>query len=108
MVNPLPEREQMQGEEKKRLHAVIEGRVQGVGFRYFVLDQASGLGLTGWVRNRWDGSVEVAAEGEIAKLNKLLAALYQGPRGSYVSGVNAQWQPASGESNGFQVRQTSS
>lgn len=97
----------MQDEEKKMLHVVVEGRVQGVGFRYFVVDQASRLGVTGWVRNRWDGSVEVTAEGELSKLNKLLAALYQGPRGSYVSGVNVQWHPASGDFGGFQVRMTS-
>ena len=106
-VNPMSDAQGTQDEEKKRLHAVVEGRVQGVGFRYFVVDQASRLGVTGWVCNRWDGSVEVTVEGELSKLNKLLAALYQGPRGSYVSGVNVQWQAASGEFGGFQVRMTS-
>ncbi len=108
MVNPAPEAAQTQDEERKRLHAIVEGRVQGVGFRYFVFDQAYGLGLTGWVRNRWDGSVEVTAEGKVAILNKLLAALYRGPRGSFVTGVNAMWQAATGEFSEFRVRQTSS
>ena len=45
--------------DKVRLHAIIEGRVQGVGFRAFVIDKATDLGVTGWVRNRWDGSVEL-------------------------------------------------
>jgi acylphosphatase len=44
-----------------RLHARVEGRVQGVGFRYFVLETAQELGLSGWVRNRWDESVEGGA-----------------------------------------------
>ena len=97
----------MEGEQQKRLHAIVEGRVQGVGFRYFVLDQASALGVTGWVRNRWDGSVEVTAEGVLSKLNQLLNALYRGPRGSYVTGVDTEWQSASGEFKSFQVRMTS-
>jgi hypothetical protein len=46
-----------------RLHAVVHGRVQGVGFRYFVMREARALGLSGWVRNQADGSVEVEAEG---------------------------------------------
>jgi acylphosphatase len=45
------------------LHAIVEGRVQGVGFRYFVLEVAELLGIYGWVRNRWDDTVEVLAEG---------------------------------------------
>jgi len=97
----------MEGEQQKRLHAIVEGRVQGVGFRYFVLDQASALGVTGWVRNRWDGSVEVTAEGVLSKLNQLLNALYRGPRGSYVTGVDVEWQSANGEFMSFQVRMTS-
>ncbi len=48
---------------KARLHAEVFGEVQGVGFRAFVLRRAMGLGLTGWVRNRFDGSVELIAEG---------------------------------------------
>ncbi len=47
-----------------RLHAIVEGHVHGVGFRAFVIRRASSLGVTGWVRNRWDGTVEVVAEGE--------------------------------------------
>jgi acylphosphatase len=63
-----------------RLHAFVEGIVQGVGFRYYVQDQAARLGLKGWVRNRWDGSVEVLAEGSRDNLDHLLNALYRGPR----------------------------
>src|SRR5512139_1543817 len=87
-----------------RLHAIIEGRVQGVGYRAFVEQSAFSLGLTGWVRNRWDGSVEVLAEGERQDLEKLLAALYRGPRSANVSNIQIEWQPATGEFGHFSVR----
>lgn len=89
-----------------RLHAIVEGRVQGVGFRYFVQEVAEMLDLTGWVRNRWDSSVEVMAEGEHDRLEKLLGALRQGPRASYVETVTPEWLPATGEFQRFSVRST--
>ncbi len=92
--------------EDKRLHAVIQGRVQGVGFRAFVLDQALRLDLTGWVRNTWNGEVEVVAEGPQAALEYLLEKLRTGPRGSFVSRVNVDWEPASGEFDSFEVAHT--
>jgi acylphosphatase len=92
--------------EKSRLHAQIEGHVQGVGFRMFVSDTARRLGLTGWVRNRWNGDVEVVAEGERIVLEKLLSALYQGPRSSYVTKITSDWLPATGEFSSFYVRST--
>ncbi|HEX7973540.1 MAG TPA: acylphosphatase [Anaerolineales bacterium] len=93
--------------ETARLHATAEGHVQGVGFRYFVEDTAVALGLVGWVRNRWDGSVEVTAEGERQALEKLLAALYKGPRASVVTGVTSEWGASTGEFHQFIVRSTS-
>lgn len=90
-----------------RLHALIEGTVHGVGFRAFVQEQAILSGLTGWVRNRWDGSVEVVAEGEKPALEKLLTALYRGPRAAYVTGVSPEWQSVTGEFKSFSVRMTS-
>jgi len=89
-----------------RLHAIVEGRVQGVNFRYFVEETAIKLGLKGWVRNRWDGTVEVVAEGEQESLKKLLASLHRGPRASNVTNVEPSWQPATGEFTGFQIRLT--
>jgi acylphosphatase len=89
-----------------RLHAVIEGRVQGVGFRFFVLDNAETLGLSGWVRNRWDETVEVTAEGSRADLETLLQALQRGPRAAFVSNVQQEWLPATGEFRSFTVRGT--
>ena len=96
----------MEGKVNARLHAVIEGTVQGVGFRYFVQDAANLLGLSGWVRNRWDGTVEVLAEGERSRLEQLLTALRRGPRSAQVMGVNFTWQEYNGEFTGFRVKQT--
>lgn len=71
-----------------RLHVVVRGRVQGVGFRWFVREQARVLRLSGWVRNRPDGTVEVAAEGTTAALDRLRAALADGPAGAAVASVD--------------------
>ena len=90
----------------ERLHAIIEGRVQGVGFRYFVLENARALGVTGWVRNRWDGTVEVLAEGERKKLEKLLLHLQRGPRSASVYKITTDWEKATGDFTDFIVRMT--
>jgi acylphosphatase len=66
------------------LHFLIQGRVQGVGFRWFVHREASELDLHGWVRNTEDGDVEVVASGSPENLAELRASLRQGPRGSRV------------------------
>jgi acylphosphatase len=92
--------------EQTRLHAVVEGRVQGVGFRAFVERNAWQLSVTGWVRNRWDGTVEVLAEGERASLDQLLSALRRGPSASRVKKVKPHWKPASGEFSRFSMRPT--
>lgn len=89
-----------------RLHAIVEGRVQGVGFRMFVYEAARGLGVSGWVRNRWDETVEVTAEGERAALEKLLEALRRGPRASFVSEVRMEWLEGTGEFKDFWVAGT--
>lgn len=94
------------GVQRARLHAIIDGSVQGVGFRMFVLDHASALGLTGWVRNKYDGRVEVVAEGEMPELENLLEKLRLGPRSAFVTEVAKEWQPATGEFSNFGVRRT--
>jgi acylphosphatase len=66
------------------LHFLIQGRVQGVGFRWFVQREASELDLRGWVRNTEEGEVEVVAAGTAEDLAKLRAILRRGPRGSRV------------------------
>jgi acylphosphatase len=91
-------------EEKiERLHALVEGMVQGVGFRYFVWHHAEDLHITGWVRNLWDGRVEVLVESPRAILEKMLIQLQEGPGGAQVSKVDAQWQTATGEFKEFRI-----
>ncbi len=77
--------------EQNSLHAVVEGHVQGVGFRYFVKEKAESLYLNGWVRNRYDGSVELMAEGDSNRLQALLDAIRVGPSRSIVTNVKADW-----------------
>lgn len=89
-----------------RLHAVVEGRVQGVGFRMFVLETARSFQLTGWVRNRWNGSVEVVAEGSRRPLEEFLSKLRIGPPSAHVTNVQFEWEQPSGEFKRFDVRAT--
>ena len=93
-------------EDRARLYAHVEGRVQGVGFRAFVQYTASSLGLQGWVRNRWNGTVELTAEGERHQLEELLRSVCRGPRASSVMKVSTDWSEASGEFSSFRVRMT--
>ena len=86
-----------------RLRAVVRGYVQGVGFRYFVLERVRGSGLRGWVRNRGDGSVECVVEGPRPQLERLLVELRRGPRPAEVSSVEVDWQPARGDLPEFGV-----
>ncbi len=71
----------------EQLHAVISGRVQGVGFRFATRGKALSLGLTGWVRNRPGGEVELVAEGEEAAVESLFQWLHEGPPGARVDEV---------------------
>lgn len=70
-----------------RLHLLVRGRVQGVGFRWYVRELARKLGLSGWVRNCPDGAVEIAAEGSEESLQRLQRELRIGPPGAVVSSV---------------------
>ena len=92
--------------QDQRLHARVIGRVQGVGFRYYVMGAAGDIGLRGWVRNRRDGSVEIVAEGNKEKLSELLRALQRGSRSSVVTEVKEEWLENSDEFHGFSVRST--
>src|SRR5512135_2692924 len=87
-----------------RLDAVVAGRVQGVGFRYFVMGTAWRLGLSGWVANLPDGRVQCVAEGPRSDLDALLDALREGPPAALVTNVSAAWMPATGAFSGFTVR----
>jgi acylphosphatase len=96
----------MTSETNSRLHTTVTGRVQNVSFRYFVVEQAEMLDLVGWVRNRWNGSVEVTAEGSRQNLELLLLALRAGPPMASVTEVDLEWLPYTGEFVDFHVRTT--
>jgi acylphosphatase len=88
-----------------RLRALVLGHVQGVGFRWFVVRQAEGLGLAGWTRNGADGlSVEVVAEGERSRLEELLRRITAGIPRSRVDRVEATWEETTGEFSSFTIR----
>lgn len=89
-----------------RIEARVAGRVQRVGFRFFTVQLATELGLTGWVANRHDGTVQVIAEGSQSALESLLARLWEGPASGLVLDVSADWQPATGEYERFGVKST--
>ena len=89
--------------EKKRVHAFISGRVQGVGYRYFAHRVADSLGVVGEVKNLRDGRVEVIAEGEKAVLEHFLDSLRQGPAFAYVASVEADWSEATGKYRDFSI-----
>ncbi len=92
------------GEPLAAVRAVVHGRVQGIGFRDYVLTRAGFLGLTGYVRNLPDGrSVEVVAEGARSDLEQLLDYLREGPRMSRIDAVDAEWREATGAYDGFGV-----
>ncbi|MBA4383476.1 MAG: acylphosphatase [Anaerolinea sp.] len=78
-----------------QLHIRVDGHVQGVGFRYFVYDFAQAKALTGWVRNRHNGEVEVLAEGSRADLEDLLNHIRRGPSRSMVTEVKFDWSISS-------------
>ncbi len=80
------------------------GRVQGVGFRWFVLEYASELGLRGWVANTSEGAVRCVAEGPRDRLELLLERLQVGPAAAIVDRVSEAWMPATGTLGSFGVR----
>ncbi len=88
----------------ERLEATVLGAVQGVGFRWFVLQEAARLELRGWVANRSDGAVVCVAEGPRAALHVLLTALARGPIAAQVDRVIPAWMPATGRFERFQIR----
>jgi len=90
--------------ERKRLTARISGQVQGVGFRYWTLRQATSMGLVGWVMNLdAENAVEVVAEGDEVALDTLERLLRQGPPGARVERAEMRREPASGEFNRFSI-----
>jgi len=91
-----------------QVHALVSGRVQGVGFRYFVLQAAnrSEEPLSGWVRNLADGRVELLAEGPRHAVENLLIAVGRGPSSSKVKRIDKQWGEGGSAFSEFSIRPT--
>jgi acylphosphatase len=87
-----------------RVHALVNGKVQGVGFRAFTAYHAEQKELAGWVRNRQDGKVEVEAEGPRPILEAFLTVLQQGPPLSRVTQIIVDWKDSNRQTQGFTVR----
>jgi acylphosphatase len=88
---------------KRRVRLLIRGMVQGVSFRWSMEREACALGVSGWVRNRRDGSVESVAEGDEAILKQLVEWANEGPPGAHVTNVDAEWSDATGEFSRFVI-----
>jgi acylphosphatase len=86
-----------------QIHVIVSGRVQGVAFRYFAENRANELGLTGWIRNLYDGRVEVLAEGERVGLERLLDLLREGPRMARVEELDVEWREYTGAFPDFRI-----
>lgn len=87
----------------KQVHCIVRGRVQGVFFRAASQREARRLGLTGWVRNLSDGSVEVVAEGEDDQLKEFIQWAQRGPSAARVDRVDTRWRGYSGEFTDFRI-----
>jgi acylphosphatase len=90
----------------RTVHLRIEGRVQGVGYRYWAADRAQELQLTGWVRNRRDGAVEAMLSGPAAAVERMIALCRQGPRGAAVNSVEVMGE-GTGTFEAFTIEPTS-
>jgi acylphosphatase len=88
---------------QKRIHLVVRGRVQGVYFRASAEREARQLGLTGWVKNRPDGAVELVAEGEEDQVKDFLTWAQHGPSTARVDKVETRWRSYTGEYPEFRI-----
>ncbi len=89
-----------------RAHLIVKGRVQGVCYRMDTEDVARRLGLTGWVRNRMDRTVEIVAEGDREKIEDLIKWCRRGPRLARVDDIEIEWQEPQGEFIEFKTTYT--
>ena len=89
---------------RARLHLIISGRVQGVGFRFSAYDEAKDLALAGWVRNLPNGDVEIVAQGSRENLQMLAAWAHLGPPSAHVTQVREDWLDSTGEFTDFRIR----
>lgn len=87
-----------------RAHIIVEGLVQGVGYRWYVGRKAEGLGLAGFVKNLYDGTVEVEAEGDRSLVEELIKDLKVGPRAAHVTNLRIEWMEPTHQEPHFQIR----
>ncbi len=90
-----------------QLHAIVHGHVQGVSFRYYAQREAQLLGLKGWVRNLWDGTVETLAVGDRNALDEYLQWLHHGPSSARVYEVQFEWGEPTQSYLGFEIQHVS-
>jgi acylphosphatase len=86
-----------------RAHVLVNGLVQGVGFRYFVMDRAVNFGLVGFARNLLSGDVEIEVEGDRSIIEEFIKEVRVGPRAARVSGLKIEWLKCSGLNHNFEV-----
>lgn len=89
--------------EKARAHLIMSGYVQGVFFRAHTQKKALAIGINGWVRNRYDGTVEALFEGEKEKIEEMMRWCHKGPSGARVSNVSIEWEEYRGEFKDFEI-----
>jgi len=87
----------------KRVNIIVRGRVSGVFFRAATQREARRLGITGWVKNRGDGSVEIVAEGEEEAIKEIISWSHHGPSAARVDSVDARWRGYTGEFSDFRI-----
>ena len=90
--------------QHKRIHVIVSGRVQGVFFRAKTQERALHLGLKGWVKNRPEGTVEIAAEGFEEGLESLIEWAHHGPKMASVTNVDAEWLEFKNEFRDFSIK----
>ena len=88
---------------KARVRVLISGRVQGVAYRYFAEKYANAFGVTGWVRNLYDGRIELLAEGDRENIDRFLVRLKEGPRMALVEDFDLRWEDYTGEFPNFRI-----
>lgn len=88
---------------KARAHLFIEGRVQGVAYRYFTREVAVTMNLTGWAKNLYDGRVEVVFEGERVKIEEAILKCHQGPPFARVTDIDITWETAQESFSDFRI-----
>ena len=91
------------------VHIIVEGLVQGVGFRWFVARRAQALGVHGFVKNLYNGNVEIDAEGDRSIPEELIAVVKVGPRSAHVTNMRLEWNEQQlantpGHHTGFEIR----